>query len=365
VTLRLVWENISYRPLRTLLSILLIAGPVTLILVLIGISTGLIEDSANRQRGVNADIVFRSPSSSVVSFSGGTMPASLVPFLAKEPHVAEATGVLNQPIGSSIDSVAGIDSASFNRLSGGFVFLQGHGLEKPDDILVDQHYADQSHVKAGDTINILHRDWHVAGVVEPGKLSHLFVDLSVLQDMIGATGKVSQVWLKLDNSALTNNVVADLKKKFDGYQIYSMPELESLISVNSVPALKTFLNVVLGVGVCFGIVVVSLSMYMAVLQRTREIGILKSLGASNGFVMTLILAEAFAMGLGGTFLGIAFSYGTRWILHVFVPASLPQSIVVGWWWRAGLVAMGSALIGAIFPGTLAARQDPIEALAYE
>ena len=64
-------------------------------------------------------------------------------------------------------------------------------------------------------------------------------------------------------------------------------------------------------GVVIGFFVVSLSMYMAVLQRTREIGILKSLGASNGFVLGMILAEAGILGVGGTLLGIAFSFGTR------------------------------------------------------
>ena len=106
-------------------------------------------------------------------------------------------------------------------------------------------------------------------------------------------------------------------------------------------------------------------MYMAVLQRTREIGILKSLGASKGFVMGLILCEAFALGLGGTILGILFSFATKWIMGVFVPASLPQAIVPSWWPIAGLVAMGAALLGALYPGMIAVRQDPIEALAYE
>jgi putative ABC transport system permease protein len=106
-------------------------------------------------------------------------------------------------------------------------------------------------------------------------------------------------------------------------------------------------------------------MYMAVLQRTREIGIFKSLGATKGFVMGLILAEAFSLGLGGTIVGIAFSFGTRWIMSIIQPASLPEAIVLAWWPRAGLVVIGACLLGALYPGMMAVRQDPIEALAYE
>ena len=266
---------------------------------------------------------------------------------------------------AGFDGVTGIDPAAFRRMSGGFTFLEGHTLEKPDDILVDQYYADSAHVHAGDQLKLLNREWNVAGIVEPGKMSHLFVELPVLQDLIGATDKLSIIYLKLDNPDNTAQVVDYLKTKYQGYPIYSMKELISLLSVNNIPVLKTFIDVIIGIGIVIGFAVVSLSMYMAVLQRTREIGILKSLGASKGFVMGLILAEAFLLGLGGTILGIMFSFGTKWIMSVFVPASLPQAIVPIWWPIAGMVAMGAALLGALYPGMLAVRQDPIEALAYE
>lgn len=167
MTFRLVWENVRYRPVRTLLSVLLIAVPVTLILVLVGISNGLLEDSSNRARGINADIAFRAQGSSLVSLSGGMLPAKFVRVLGQEPHVVVATGVFNQPVGSGIDSIAGIDPAAFDKMSGGFTFIEGHTFEKPDDILLDQYYANQNHVKVGSTMDIVHRKWHVAGIVEP------------------------------------------------------------------------------------------------------------------------------------------------------------------------------------------------------
>ena len=365
MTFKLVWENVRHRPVRTLLSILLIAVPVTLILMLIGLSRGMLEDRSQRNRGAGADLIFRAPSSSVIGFSAAALPEKFVDVLGKEPHIVDAVGVVSEPIGGGIDSVTGIDLASFNRMSGGFTFIEGHTLEKPDDILVDRFYADQSHVHAGGTLNILNQNWHVAGIVEPGKLSHLFVDLSVLQKMIGATGKLGVIYLKVDAPEHVDQVEDALKKKFDTYPILSMKELESLYSVDNIPVLKSFINVVLGIGLVVGFAVVSLSMYMAVLQRTREIGILKSMGASKGFVMGLILAEALIMGLGGTVLGIAFSFGTRSIMQIFVPASLPQAIVLLWWPIAGAVAVAASLLGALYPGMIAVRQDPIEALAYE
>jgi putative ABC transport system permease protein len=343
---------------------MLIAVPVTLILTLIGISTGFLEDSKKRQAGLGADILLKPPGSSLMTFSGAPLPEKLVDLLGKEPHVVLATGVINQPIGG-FDTVTGIDPATFAKMSGGFRFSAGRPLSKPDDILIDEYYAAQRHAKAGQQINVMNREWNVVGVVEPGKLAHLFVDIHVLQDLTGNSAKVSQVYLKLDDPANTDAVIAGLKKKFDNYPVYSMKELASYYSVDQIPLLRNFINVILGIGVVIGFAVVSLSMYMAVLQRTREIGILKSLGATKGFVMGLILAEAFALGLGGTLVGIVLSFGTRWVMNVVAPSSLPQAIVMAWWPIAGAVAMGAALLGALYPGMMAVRQDPIEALAYE
>jgi putative ABC transport system permease protein len=132
-----------------------------------------------------------------------------------------------------------------------------------------------------------------------------------------------------------------------------------------VNGVREFINVIVGIGLVIGFGVVCLSMYMAVLQRTREIGILKSLGATRGFILGLILAEAAVMALGGTVLGILLSFAAKWTILQLVPASIPQVIVPQWWPRTAVITLIGALLGALYPGLSAARKDPIEALAYE
>ena len=144
-----------------------------------------------------------------------------------------------------------------------------------------------------------------------------------------------------------------------------MAEFISLISVDNYPALRTFIKVMIGIAIVIGFAVVCLSMYMAVLQRTREIGILKSLGASRAYILQIIIVEAFVLGLGGTVLGILLSFAARWIILTVAPASFPQSIVPDWWPIALVISLVAALLGSLYPGLSAARQDPIEALAYE
>jgi putative ABC transport system permease protein len=362
---KLVVENVRHRPIPTLLSILLIAVPVTLILILVGLSHGLVNDSQRRALGVGADIVLRAPNSTLITMSLANIPEEMVPKLATFPHVALATGVVTQSAGGPFEAVTGIDPVAFDKMSGGFEYVAGHTFQAPGDIILDRYYADQKKAHVGGKIHLIGRDWNVAGVVEPGKLSHIFLPIGVLQALFSTPHMISQVYLKLDNPNNTEAVIADLKSQLKDYPIYSMRELIAMTSVDAIPMLSTFTNVIIGIGVLIAFVVVCLSMYMAVLQRTREIGILKAIGAPKAYILQIILAEALIMGLGGTVLGILMSYGTRALLHRLVPSSLPQAIVYEWWPIAGGIALGAALLGALYPGLSAAQKDPIAALSYE
>jgi putative ABC transport system permease protein len=364
LTFKLILENMRFRPLRTLLSVLLIAIPVTLILTLVGLSRGMLEESARRTCGVGADIMVRPPGSSIISFSGAPMPEGLVRKLRQEPHVALATGTIVQPIGG-ITSVTGVDLDAFNVMSGGFEYIQGGPFQQPGDILVDDYYQEEKKVHVGDTINVLNHNWRVAGIFASGKLARIVLPLQVVQDLTGNTGKISFIYLKVDHPANIDAVIGSLKQQLEGYPIYSMRELVSMYSVDSVPGLRSFIRVMVGIAIVIAFAVVCLSMYMAVLQRTREIGILKSLGASRHYILELIIAEAFVMGFCGTVFGIALSFAARWLIRTLVPASLTQAIAPDWWPIAGMIALVASLLGALYPGFRAARLDPIEALAYE
>jgi len=202
-------------------------------------------------------------------------------------------------------------------------------------------------------------------VIEPGKLARLVVQMPTLQNLDAATGKIGQIYVKVDDPANINLVVDELRGLLRDYPVNSMADYTAMWNVNQIPAIKEFTMVVVAIGVVIGIAVVCLSMYMAVLQRTREIGILKALGASKGFILSIILIEATLLGAGGTILGIVFSFGAQWLIRTLVPASFQMAIVYDWWPRAALIILTAAILGALYPGLSAARHDPIEALAYE
>lgn len=361
---KLVFENLKHRPVRTALSILAIGVEVTMILTLVGVSRSMLTDAARRAEGVGADIMVRPPGTSILTLSGAPMPEKMVAYLQQQSHVALAVGTIVHSL-PGLASVTGIDLEKFTRMSGGFKFLAGRPMKERDEIIVDRYYARQNNLKVGSTLEMMNRHWRVAGIFEEGKLARVVMPLPILQDLTSNTGKISQVWVKVDARDNVQQVIASLKQKLKDYPIYSIEEFTSLFTVNNVPGLRAFIWVVVGLSIVVGFLVVFLSMYTAVLERTREIGILKALGASPAYVLNILLRETSLLAAMGSTLGILFSYGTRWIIMTVIPASLTQAIVPDWWPIAGAIALGGALLGATYPGWRAARQDPIEALAYE
>jgi putative ABC transport system permease protein len=361
---KLVVENLKHRPVRTLLSVVAISIQVTMVLTLVGLSAGMLNEQARRAKGVGADIIIRAPSSSVISF-GVSMPQRLIPVvIEKEPHVTAAAGVLGHGT-DMFNYVTGLDLAQFNKLNGGFRFKEGGPFRNPDDVMVDSYYASEHKLHVGDSVTVLNRPWRLSGIYETGMLARLVVPLDTLQDLTANTGKISAIYVKLDDPARTSEVIASLKRKLTEYQIRSMEEYASLYSVGSVPMLKQFIGVVIALGVLVGFLVVFLSMYTAVLERTREIGVLKALGASPQYILNILLRETALLAVGGSILGILLGYVTRFTISHLIKGALIQDIVYIWWPITAGIALVGSMLGAIYPGLKAARQDAIEALAYE
>jgi len=360
---RLVLENLKHRPVRTLVSALAIGVQVTMMLTLVGLSRGIVEDAQERARGVGADIIIKAPNSSLFSFSG-TFPQGILPLVQHQPGISLAMGTLVYST-AGVDSITGINLAQFNAMSGGFRYLGGGGLQGPDDILVDDIYARANHLHAGDRHELIHRKWRIAGIVEHGKMSRMFTGLAHLQDLTASKGRLSCVYAKVADPSQTNAVIARLKAAgLSEYSIYSLQDLLSQMTESNVPMLKKFTAVIVGIGMFVGFLVVFLSMYTAVLERTREIGILKALGASPAFILSILLRETVLLALTGSLVGIAMSYGSRWLVTTLEPTMI-QVAVPDWWPIAIAISICGALCGAVYPGLRAARQDVIDALAYD
>lgn len=339
----------------------LIGAQVTMILALVGVSRGVLGNMQKRAKGTGADVIVRPPDSSVMSL-GSNMPERMVDVIRQMEHVSMATGALVHPI-SNFESITGIHLAEFERMSGGLDFVEGKAFSERDDMVVDRTFAKQRKLRPGSQFDFGHK-WRITGIVEGGKLSATFADIAALQDIYGENGKISMLYVKVDDPKNIPVVIDALTKKLDQYKIYSMEQFLSLFTTDAVPLLEPFTRVVIGIAAIIGFLVTFLSMYMAVLERTREIGILKAMGASPGYILNILLRETVVLALAGVVLGIALAYGTRTLLAIYAP-NMPQEIVPDWYPWVAVIALVGSLVGSLYPGMKAARQDAIEALAYD
>lgn len=365
---KLVLGNLVHRPLRSLLSLIAVAIEVLMILSVTAIMLGMLNNSRARTSGIGADMIVRpSNTSFLVGVSGAPVSAKVANVLARLPHVAVAAPVTVQLVtGKSIENIFGIDYKSFNALRP-FVFISGTPFQHPFDVIVDDVFARSGKgYKVGDEIPIMNHSFRICGIVQHGKGGRKFIPLETLDQLIGSEGKATLFYLKLDNMENHALVAQEIKHTpgMESYQVQTMQDLLSQMTPSRLPGLQPALYSVIGIACVIGFLVIFQSMYLAVMERTREIGILKALGASKTYIVSTILRESGLLAIGGIILGIILSYIARFGVTTNFP-TVAFPITGHWIWIAAVLAIVSALLGAVYPAYKAARKDPIDALAYE
>ncbi len=348
--LRMFWGNMAARPLRCALSILAIAIQVVLILMIVGLTSGVIAEWGKRVEGVGADLLVQPPNSSIFfAFSSAVMPESLGDQIAKIPSVDEVSPTLILSDPKTLIIIYSIDYKRFNALSQGFIFRDGRAFAAPDEAIADDIVAQTRHIKVGDTVTLLNHPFKISGIVAHGKGARFFIPLRSGQDIVGADKRVSMFFVRSKGD--TEATRAEILSLNPQNRIRSMSEYVTLMNSSNLPEVVSFL-------------VVLMNMHTMVLERTREIGILKALGFSRLDIVKMLLGETAVLTLVGSLCGIAITFIVQAVLKQTNPG---LSILLSAGWVLG--SMGLALIGAAAGATIPALRasgfDPVEALAYE
>jgi putative ABC transport system permease protein len=365
---KMVVANLVHRPIRSLISIIAIALEVTLILLIVGLCYGLMNDSKTRTAGIGADVIVQPPGSSFLSgISGAPVSIKVADVVRRMPHVKLVSPVIWQiNTTGGLEVIDGIDISSFQALGGPFQYIKGGPFEGPDDALIDDYIARQRHVTVGDTMEILNHKYRISGIVENGRGARKFVPMGTLQESIGAIDKASVFYVKLDDAANADQVVKEIQQTpgMEKYSVRSMTEYLSMMTPSNLPGFRIVISMVIGVSVTIGFLVIFQAIYAAVMERTREIGILKSMGASKVYIVNVVLRETFILAIGGIVVGVLVSLAARFgIQHRWPLVHIDHSNE--WMLRAAVIAIVGATLGAIYPAYKAAQKDPIDALAYE
>jgi putative ABC transport system permease protein len=362
----LVTRNLLHRPLRTFIGVMAVAVEVALVVLIVGLTSGLLQETAKRIQGIGADIMVQPPAASIfLGFSGSPMPVKIGSRLAELKYVqAVAPALLQFNSSGGVEVIYGIDPGSFAAVSGGFAFLKGDDMDGPDDMLVDDWQAKAKNIKVGDTYTMLNHDWRVVGIFEHGKGARIFVPITTLQELVGARDKASIFFLKCTRPEHTEDVIDQIRSVLPGYTIRPLKDLLSLMTSTNVPGLETFIHAMIALAVSIGLLVIFLTMYTTVIERTRDIGVLKSIGANRSFIVRALLTESAALCVFGIAAGVGLSYLVRAAFLAGFP-TLSILITTEWILRAAGIALTGAILGASYPAWMASRKDPVEALSYD
>ena len=366
---KLVIGNLLHRPLRTMISIFAVAIEVAMILCIVAVMIGQVNTARMNTSGIGADMIVRPPNSSFLSgVSGAPVPAKIADVLRKLPHVSVVAPVItNLTTGSAVETIWGIEFESYNAMRP-FVFLEGGPFLGPNDVIVDDYFAhaDKGH-HVGDMIPVLNNhQFRISGVVEHGKGGRKFLPIQTLGGLMGNPDNASLFYIKSDDIKNQDVIRQEILATpgLSQYQVQTMQEWLSLMTPEHLPAFTIALNVVISIAVIIGFLVIFQSMYTAVMERTREIGILKSLGASKGYIVNVVLRETALISICGVISGMVLTALIKLGMSYRFP-TLPFYVSARWWAQGALIAFVGAILGAVYPAIKAARKDPIDALAYE
>jgi putative ABC transport system permease protein len=362
---QIIVAGLKARPVRTAVGLLAVTLEIVLILLLVGLTNGGIADSGDRIAGVGGEIIFKSADSSyVLGMNNAVLPESMADDIAKVEGVKVVAPIVAQTeVGGGFTMIWGVEPRTFEGMSGGLTFLDGKWFSRPNEAVIDDRLAADKNLKVGSPVEILKHPFTVSGVVENGKGARVFIPLETAQEMT-RPGNVTVFYIKLHDKSQTKAVIDRLNVEFEGRDIVDAEDWTSLMFESNAPLLGIVFRVIVFVGVAIGVLVIFLSMYTTVTERTREIGILRAMGASKGFIVVLVLQESFVLCVAGTIVGIGASFLVMAILKSIFP-TLSILITTGWVVRAAIFALLSGVVGSLYPAYKAASQDPIEALAYE
>jgi putative ABC transport system permease protein len=362
----LVFSNIAHRPARTAVSILGTGVGVLLIVFTVGLAHGVLHERGTRESNVGAEIMVR-PSGSISLAGSATfkIQAAHAAEIASIPGVRAAT-----PIGQTTDkSDSGfgfrlIDGIEFDQYAtiAGITVREGRKLISGDEAIVDPEWRERRKVQIGDTVKLFERPFKIVGVYQPPGGGRIKIPLSTMQEQEGAEGRASAILVAVVDPAKQDEVAARILEKFPDDQLIFTRDLPEIYATG-VPALNVFLKVVVGVAASISMLVILLAMYTTVTERTRQIGILKSLGMSKSAIAWVIEQEAIVVSVLGVTVGVLLTLAARFaIMRV---TSLTIEIEPRWVLVALTVGLLGGSIGALYPALRAARQDAVDALSYE
>ncbi|VVB78714.1 MacB-like periplasmic core domain protein [uncultured archaeon] len=396
---KLALQNLKRRKLRSSLTIVGIFIAIATIFVLISLSLGLDAAVKEQFKQLGSDKFFIMPKGTAgAPGSGGAVQLTTkdVDIIKKVNGVKEVTydTVGNAKIEFNNEAryfmIAGfpIDTMDLLVESVGYKIDEGRFLKKGDigKVIIGSKYKDnffKKQVVAGDKITINGEDFKVVGILKsvgnPSDDGLVYMSEEDFRILFNTPERVDQIIIQVKPGSDLKNVADNVKRKLISFRgvtektidfTISTPEelLRSFAAILNI--ITAFLLGVAGISLLVGGVGIANTMYTSVLERTKEIGTMKAIGAKNRDILTIFVMESGFLGLVGGIIGILFGYAVGKLIEYIAVTQLGTTILkiaTPWYLIFGCLLF-AFLIGAFsgfFPARQASRVKPADTLRYE
>jgi ABC-type antimicrobial peptide transport system permease subunit len=359
-------RNLWRRGTRTLLTLLTIGVSIAAIITLEGIAGGMVGAFTTMMRDSHTDL-FAAEAGVDMDFSA--IDERVGVRLTLRPEVAAVSGMFWT--GTSTAEMPMLIMYGYHPREFAirrYRIIEGKPLTGRREMIVGRMAADQLGVQVGDTIRLFNSSFRAVGIYETGQA---FEDAGVvvgLREAQAITGKLRQVQfylVSLRDPGSAETAKSDLETAFPDIDFSLTSELAETTSDFRV--LQDMADQLSLLAIFIGAVGMLNTMLMSVLERTREIGLLRSLGWRKRQVLGMILKESLVLGAVGGLVGIPLGLalgslvGTAGLWGGAIePLYAPELFL-----RALLVAVVAGAAGGFYPAWRATRMQPVEALRYE
>jgi putative ABC transport system permease protein len=360
----LVTSNVRQRPLRSAISVIGVALGVALVMLFTGLTRGMSNDLQRRSSNVRGEIIFTRKGSMSLIASSANLSTKYTERLQQIEGIEAVTPVIRHiyPSGSlGFDQIEGVEWNDFAKMNN-IQMVEGRGPQQNDEVVIDETKARRNH-PVGSTLKIFgDKLYRVVGIYSPESGARAKLTLASLQETLEAPGKCTYILVKIEPSYDPVAVARRIDQELPGNNVQFTRDVFASVET-SVPNLGIFLRVLVGLAAVVSALVVMLAMHTTITERTREIGILKAMGASRAYIIGEIEREALLISAMGLVVGFALALGAGFFIH----KSTGLIFEYGWLWAltAAVIGLAGGALGAFYPAVRAANLDPVNALAYE
>ena len=362
----LVTSNIRQRPIRTLVSVAGVALGVSLIMLFTGLARGMSNDLQKRASNVRAELIFMRPGAVQLTATTANLDTRYIDRLKQIEGIEEALPVIRYIFqgnkGFGFEQIDGVPWAAYAGMNG-INMVEGRGPQELNEVVIDETKARNSNLRVGDHIKPFGTgDYRVVGIYSPESGARVKMSLEAMQKALESEGKCTFIFVKLRNPDQLQEVAQRIDRELPGNTIQPTREVFTSFE-KSIPYLGVFLRVLVGLAAVVSSLVVMLAMYTTITERTREIGILKAMGASRSYNVGIIEKEAILISVIGLVAGFVVSLIAGYLIHKTYGLVFEYS----WTWAVVAAAIGviGGILGALYPAWRASNLDPVNALAYE